>query len=343
MAIIKSMTGFALCQEPIAQGSIEVSLRMVNGRGLDSNIVLSDNLPRHLCCELNSLFSRSLGRGSLECNVNLIYEHNQLPALTGAASTALEESEGRQDIDWEEACRVLSLIKKYNHNDFAVTLDPDVIGTFAPECSESKQHNSVQDNSDELEQRVMTVAGQALLKLDQSRSQEGEQLRLVLLDKLQEFQTLMAQICLNRESFCKRQEVQIKQRLQQEMSHSTSGAALMGLLQKADFIPGFEYVGKLSCYMFRLLSVKGALVSSPLKICQQFTPCQDETFQEPVSAADELNGYQPLGRRLDFIMREISQGVQYLSSRGKLLGFGEACVELTVLCDQMREQVQNIE
>ena len=51
----------------------------------------------------------------------------------------------------------------------------------------------------------------------------------------------------------------------------------------------------------------------------------------------------PCGRRLDFLMQELNREANTLSSKSIVTGTTQAAVELKVLIEQMREQIQNIE
>lgn len=52
---------------------------------------------------------------------------------------------------------------------------------------------------------------------------------------------------------------------------------------------------------------------------------------------------EPVGRRLDFLMQELNREANTLGSKATLAEVGQAAVELKVLVEQMREQVQNVE
>ncbi|HKJ75929.1 MAG TPA: DUF1732 domain-containing protein, partial [Gammaproteobacteria bacterium] len=56
-----------------------------------------------------------------------------------------------------------------------------------------------------------------------------------------------------------------------------------------------------------------------------------------------LDGDQPVGRRLDFLMQELNREANTLSSKSPDTAITQAAVELKVLIEQAREQVQNIE
>ncbi len=52
---------------------------------------------------------------------------------------------------------------------------------------------------------------------------------------------------------------------------------------------------------------------------------------------------EPVGRRLDFLMQELNREANTLGSKAAVVETGQAAVELKVLIEQMREQIQNVE
>jgi uncharacterized protein (TIGR00255 family) len=56
-----------------------------------------------------------------------------------------------------------------------------------------------------------------------------------------------------------------------------------------------------------------------------------------------LKRKEPIGRRLDFLMQELNREANTLSSKSIALDTTQSAVELKVLIEQMREQIQNIE
>jgi uncharacterized protein (TIGR00255 family) len=73
----------------------------------------------------------------------------------------------------------------------------------------------------------------------------------------------------------------------------------------------------------------------------------DEELDRLVGHVEEarrtLAGAEPAGRRLDFLMQEFNREANTLSSKSQDLETTRAAVEMKVLIEQMREQVQNIE
>jgi uncharacterized protein (TIGR00255 family) len=51
----------------------------------------------------------------------------------------------------------------------------------------------------------------------------------------------------------------------------------------------------------------------------------------------------PCGRRLDFLMQELNREANTLSSKSTSSDTTQSAVQLKVLIEQMREQIQNIE
>jgi uncharacterized protein (TIGR00255 family) len=56
-----------------------------------------------------------------------------------------------------------------------------------------------------------------------------------------------------------------------------------------------------------------------------------------------FDGQEPAGRRLDFLMQELNREANTLSSKSQDMETTRAAVDMKVLIEQMREQVQNIE
>jgi uncharacterized protein (TIGR00255 family) len=56
-----------------------------------------------------------------------------------------------------------------------------------------------------------------------------------------------------------------------------------------------------------------------------------------------FGGHEPAGRRLDFLMQELNREANTLSSKSQDIETTRAAVDMKVLIEQMREQVQNVE
>jgi uncharacterized protein (TIGR00255 family) len=56
-----------------------------------------------------------------------------------------------------------------------------------------------------------------------------------------------------------------------------------------------------------------------------------------------IDGSEPAGRRLDFLMQELNREANTLSSKSQDLDTTRSAVDMKVIIEQMREQVQNVE
>jgi uncharacterized protein (TIGR00255 family) len=56
-----------------------------------------------------------------------------------------------------------------------------------------------------------------------------------------------------------------------------------------------------------------------------------------------VSGGEPAGRRLDFLMQELNREANTLSSKSQDLDTTRSAVDMKVIIEQMREQVQNVE
>jgi uncharacterized protein (TIGR00255 family) len=59
--------------------------------------------------------------------------------------------------------------------------------------------------------------------------------------------------------------------------------------------------------------------------------------------AGVLDSSEPAGRRLDFLMQELNREANTLSSKSQDVETTRAAVDMKVMIEQMREQVQNVE
>jgi uncharacterized protein (TIGR00255 family) len=62
-----------------------------------------------------------------------------------------------------------------------------------------------------------------------------------------------------------------------------------------------------------------------------------------IEIADVLRRREPIGRRLDFVIQELNREANTFASKVQEEALTRVAVELKVLIEQMREQVQNLE
>jgi uncharacterized protein (TIGR00255 family) len=87
------------------------------------------------------------------------------------------------------------------------------------------------------------------------------------------------------------------------------------------------------------LEVELALVAQKLDVDEEL----DRLVSHVTEIRSALDSSEPVGRRLDFLMQELNREANTLGSKSADAQTTKAAVDLKVLIEQMREQIQNIE
>jgi len=87
------------------------------------------------------------------------------------------------------------------------------------------------------------------------------------------------------------------------------------------------------------LEVELALIAQKIDVDEEL----DRLESHLVEIRDALADKKPVGRRLDFLMQELNREANTLGSKSADTETTKAAVDLKVLIEQMREQIQNVE
>jgi uncharacterized protein (TIGR00255 family) len=87
------------------------------------------------------------------------------------------------------------------------------------------------------------------------------------------------------------------------------------------------------------LETELALLAQKLDVDEEL----DRLDSHLVEIREVLQRDEPVGRRLDFLMQELNREANTLGSKSNDTDTTRAAVELKVLVEQMREQIQNVE
>ncbi len=147
-----------------------------------------------------------------------------------------------------------------------------------------------------------------------SRSTEGEQIAAVLSQQLEEVRRLLGKI-----------EACLPVRKQRQESAIQNG--LQTLLKSVDDLDEQRLLQELA-----LMAIKSD-VSEEI----------DRLKVHLETAKDLLNSDKPVGRKFDFLMQEFNREANTLCSKSQDSALTSYGLDLKVVIDQMREQVQNVE
>lgn len=158
---------------------------------------------------------------------------------------------------------------------------------------------------------AMALFQKALRSLQENRIREGQQLEEFLQRRLTGIADEVAKVREELPALRERQQARLRQRLEeleQPVDEGRLEQELVIMLQKTDVD---EELDRLEAH-----------ISEMRRVFEQGGPC---------------------GRRLDFLLQELNREANTLSSKSIASSTTQNAVELKVLIEQMREQVQNIE
>jgi uncharacterized protein (TIGR00255 family) len=148
-------------------------------------------------------------------------------------------------------------------------------------------------------------------ELNEARAREGARLREMLLGRCQSVQQTVAQLHERLPAIAARIRERVGERVAQlggPVDPARLEQELVLLAYKMDFA---EELDRLGSHVTEMLQV--------------------------------LDAREPAGRRLDFLMQEFNREANTLSSKSQDADTTRAAVDMKVLIEQMREQIQNIE
>lgn len=170
--------------------------------------------------------------------------------------------------------------------------------------------NEPEIDNDNLNESITALFADTLQQLLQTRAREGEKLGEAVISRLDNIDAIMQQVDKELPEQLKLQHDKLTQKVQVlgDIDPARLEQELVILAQKSD---SSEEVDRLATHVDEVRRV--------------------------------LNKGGVCGRRLDFLMQELNREANTLSSKSIAANISQAAVELKVLIEQMREQIQNIE
>jgi uncharacterized protein (TIGR00255 family) len=288
--MISSMTGYASQERSTNNGVLQIELRSVNQRYLELQLKL-DECFRELEPQVRDMLKVKLGRGKVECRVNLAkaateeidlqLNHSVLQKIAASVKTASQYFPDTQ------AVNILEVLQM-----------PGVLVT-----------NVI--DADALAHDVMAELNLAIEELIAARMREGEKLKTMILERIAEIESLVVSVkpmlpnmvkAYQEKLLAKLQEVQLgndEERIRQEIVLYTQRIDVDEELSRLD-----SHVREVK----RILSTGGLV-----------------------------------GKKLDFLMQEMNREANTLGSKSVAIETTQISMQLKVLIEQMREQIQNIE
>lgn len=166
-------------------------------------------------------------------------------------------------------------------------------------------------NKEKLVTEVVQLGQQALDELNASRSREGEKLKTVILDRLAQVEALIVKAKPLMATIVKMHQEKLEQKLNEVMKTLDTERITQELVLFAQRIDVDEELVRLTSHVSEIKRI--------------------------------LSKSEPAGKRLDFMMQELNREANTLGAKSVSLETTQASMQLKVLIEQMREQVQNLE
>jgi len=280
-----------------------LELRSVNSRFLDLSFKLGDEL-RVYETALRELITSRIKRGKLEFRAYVIQEHHSaLSANASPSPAALQQLSRAQE-------QIMAWLPQAQPLSVA-----DVLRLGAGQASSSDADHSA---------ALLTLAGEAIEQFIASRAREGLRLAAMLTDRTAQLRALVKTALPMVPELVAAQQQRYVQRfteaLQQADSHGQLNAQTAqerALTEAASFAIRIDVAEELT----RLEAHLGEI---------------DELLKGKGKPGE-------LGKRLDFVIQELHREANTLGSKSSTLALSSISVDMKVLIEQMREQVQNIE
>ena len=162
-----------------------------------------------------------------------------------------------------------------------------------------------------LQETALELLADALNELEQGRAREGAQLKALIQQRLGGVRTVVTGARNRLPQVVQQQRERLRNRLAEVMEELDEGRVEQEI----------------------------ALLAQKLDVAEELDRL--ESHVDEVRRVLERN--EPVGRRLDFLMQELNREANTLGAKSGDTQMTRASVELKVLIEQMREQVQNIE
>ena len=167
------------------------------------------------------------------------------------------------------------------------------------------------DYGEELQKAAHTLFGATLEELIAARAREGQRLRELLEQRCNGLEALVAHVRTRLPEV----QARVRTRLDERLAELKASVDQERLEQEL------------------------ALLLQRLDVDEEL----DRLAGHIVEIRRVIDGNEPAGRRLDFLMQELNREANTLSSKSQDLETTRSAVDMKVTIEQMREQVQNVE
>lgn len=300
------MTGFASSTLETAAGTMTIEIKSVNSRFLDLQFRINDEY-RMIEPLFRDALSKKIARGKVECRFSF-----------GKANTNASNKGLNQDVLSQLTTFQQEIQAKFPQ---AAPLSSYEILRWTGVIEEN------QINTEDLQANIVATIHTTLDAFILSRAREGQALAKVLLDKIAEMEIIV-------EKITPLMPIAIQQFQQKATTRLEEALGLA--LQKADGTTQSTITREEALDRIRQEVTVYGIRADVAEELSRLSAHLSETRHI-------LEKGGQVGKRLDFMMQELNREANTLGSKAANKELSDASMELKLLIEQMREQVQNLE
>ena len=302
---MQSMTGFGSAQAQGEPGSVTIEIRSVNSRYLDLSFRIPEEL-RHAEMPLRELISQSIQRGKVEVRASYARALTQTDQLiSDAVLQAVEQT-------YQRASQVINNLGPPTLTDILQWPDANRSGTDPAQWVALCQQ----------------ACRQAIVQLVENRVREGERLSAIIADHAAQVDEKVRELESNLPALMRIQQERIANRMKEVLEQ----VAPSGQISPTELGERINAEAGLFSLRADVAEELGRLRSHLTELSQ--------ILQDKPTAKRQTKGH---GKRLDFLFQEMNREANTLGSKAVNMEMTRTAIDLKLLIEQMREQIQNIE
>lgn len=303
LSSIFSMTGYATITEETVLGTVTIELKSVNSRFLDLQFRMNDDL-HTFEAPFREIISKRIARGKVECRLSFAKKE------TSAANASLIP----------ETLKTLANLQQQVHQFFpdAKPLTTNDILRWPGVIAEAAI------SEETLQEQVFSILDKTITHCMESREREGAALKDVILERVTAMEAIVVQITPCMPKVVAAYQQKVITRMQESLGIALQNAPTT--------TPTHDEVMERVRQEVTLYGVK-------LDVAEELSRLTTHLNE----IRHILNKGGTVGKRLDFMMQELNREANTLGSKAAIKELADASIELKILIDQMREQIQNIE
>ena len=304
--MVYSMTGFGRSEYSDENRRVIIEIKSVNYRYCDISIKLPRSISRFEP-ELKKRMKQYVERGK----VDVFITYNSLKSSGYTVKYDKEIAEQYMN-HFRQMEKDFGLEEDYKPT--VLARFPDVLTVEENYDVEDTESFEVEDEEYEIIEKVLDAAGKQFME---SRAKEGENLRVDILEKLDELESLTCQVDELAPQIIEEYRTRLTEKVEK-------------LLDTAN-IDESRIVQEVTIYSDKV-SVDEELVRLHSHIA---------AFKDMLSATEEAS--ETIGRRMDFIVQEMNREANTTLSKSDTLSVTDIGIDMKTCIEKIREQIQNIE